>query len=382
MHHYDYLVVGSGIAGASIACELAACAEVLVAEREDVHGRHATGRSAAMLIESYGNAWVRRLTRAGRAFFDAPPDGFCDYPLLKRRGCLTIAGRDQRPALDALLDRIAATGSLVQEIGGAEALALVSILRPDAVACAAYEPDSFDIDTHSLHAGYLRMARARGADFRLGNGVEHIERGKDCWRVTLAGGDTVSARVLVNAAGAWAGKVAEMAGATPLGLTPLRRTAVLIDSPSGMAVEPWPTVIDVNEKFYFKPESGCLLASPADETPSAPIDAAPEEIDVANCIDRLQMATTLSVSHVRRAWAGLRTFAPNRTPVIGYDPHTAGFFWFAGQGGYGMQTAPAAARLGAALALMRDIPSDLSEHGLKAAPFSPAGIAGQDENHH
>ena len=248
---------------------------------------------------------------------------------------------------------------------------MAPILRSEAVSRAIFEPGSSDIDTHGLHAGYLRLARARGADLRLNAGIERIERRAAGWRVTLAGGDAVTARVIVNAAGAWADPVAEMAGASPLGLTPRRRTVILIEPPAGLAIDTWPTVIDVDEQFYFKPESGRLLASPGDETPSAPGDAAPEEIDIAFCVDRLQAATTLSISHVRRSWAGLRTFAPDRTPVFGYDPHIAGFFWFAGQGGYGMQTAPAAARLGAALALEREIPPELGERGLASAPFSP-----------
>lgn len=372
MKRFDYLVVGSGIAGASIACELAASASVLVVEREDGHGYHTTGRSAAMFIESYGNAWVRRLTGASRGFFDTPPDGFCSQPLLKRRGCLTVARRDQRPALDARAADIGATGSGMREISGRDARTMAPILRPEAVSRAIFEPDSSDIDTHGLHAGYLRLARARGAALQLNAGVERIERRPGGWRVSLTGGDTAEARVIVNAAGAWVDPVAELAGASPLGLTPRRRTVILIDPPAGLDIETCPTVIDVDEQFYCKPESGRLLASPADETPSAPGDAAPDELDIAVCIDRLQTATTLSISHVRRSWAGLRTFAPDRTPVFGYDPDIAGFFWFAGQGGYGMQTAPAAARLGAALALEREIPSDLGERGLGPAPFSPA----------
>lgn len=372
MRQYDYLVVGSGIAGASIACELAASASVLVVEREECHGYHTTGRSAAMFIESYGNAWVRRLTGASRSFLDTPPDGFCGHPLLKPRGCLTVARRDQHPALDALAADIGATGCEMREVSGRAALAMAPILRPEGVSRAIFEPDSCDIDTNGLHAGYLRLAWARGAELQLSAGVERIERRPAGWRVTLTGDDTAEARVIVNAAGAWADQVAELAGASPLELTPRRRTVILIDPPAGRAIETWPTVIAVDEQFYFKPESGRLLASPADETPSAPGDVAPEELDIAVCIDRLQTATTLSISHVRRSWAGLRTFAPDRTPVFGYDPDTAGFFWFAGQGGYGMQTAPAAARLAAALALEREIPSDLGERGLEPAPFSPS----------
>jgi D-arginine dehydrogenase len=372
MRYRDYLVIGSGIAGGSIASELAAHARVLVVEREDSHGYHTTGRSAAMFIESYGNAWVKRLTGSSRPFFDVPPDGFCDHPLLKSRGCLTIAGQDQLAALDALTAGIRAVGSEMREISGEAALAVAPILRREAVARAVFEPNSSDIDTNSLHLGYLRLAKARGTEFQLNAGVDRIDREGAGWRVTLTDGHTVGAGVIVNAAGAWCDQVAELAGASPLGLEPKRRTVILIDPPAEMAVERWPTVIDVDEQFYFKPESGRLLASPADETPSAPVDAAPDELDIALCVDRIQAVTHLSVRHVRRSWAGLRTFARDRTPVFGYDPDLSSFFWFAGQGGYGMQTAPAAARLGAALALERQIPSDLLEQGLRAEPFSPS----------
>lgn len=372
MQGYDYLVVGSGIAGASIACELAAWARVLIVEREESPGYHTTGRSAAMFVESYGNAWIRRLTGASRDFFDAPPAGFCDHALLTRRGCLTIAGQDQLAALESLTARVESTGSEIRDLNGAAARAMVPILRPDRVARAAFEPNSCDIDTHGLHTGYLRLARARGASLCLDAGVDRIERRSDRWRLSLAGGEAVEARVIVNAAGAWADQIAGLAGAAPLGLEPRRRTVLLLAPPAGVPIHHWPSVIDVDEQFYFKPESGWLLATPADETPSLPMDAGPEELDIALCIDRIQTATDLSVSHIQRAWAGLRTFAPDRTPVFGYDPELAGFFWFAGQGGYGLQTAPAAARLGAALALGQPIPADLSDRGLIAEPFSPS----------
>lgn len=372
MQGYDYLVLGSGIAGASIACELASRARVLIVEREASPGYHTTGRSAAMFVESYGNAWVRRLTGASRSFFDAPPAGFCDHALLTPRGCLTIASRDQRAALESLTTRVGSTGSEIFELSGQAARTMVPILRPDRVASAVFEPNSCDIDTHGLHAGYLRLARASGAVLRLNAGVERIERRGDRWRLWVAGGETVEARVIINAAGAWADQIAKLAGAAPLGLEPRRRTVLLLAPPAGVPIHHWPSVIDVDEQFYFKPESGWLLATPADETPSLPMDAAPEELDIALCIDRIQTATDLSVDHIQRAWAGLRTFAPDRTPVLGYDPELAGFFWFAGQGGYGLQTAPAAARLGAALALGQPIPADLSDSGLIAEPFSPS----------
>jgi D-arginine dehydrogenase len=370
---YDFLICGSGIAGASIAAELAVGALVLVAEREDAHGYHTTGRSAAMYIESYGNAVIRRITAASRAFFDAPPDGFAEHPLLTPRACLTIARADQLRALDELEAAIAATGTRHQRISGDEARRLVPVLR-DTVAAAVMEPDAADIDVGALHAGYLRLARSRGAEFRNDAEVLALEPHPEGWRARLKGGDDVIARVVVNAAGAWADEVAVLAGLAPIGLSPLRRTALLIEAPADQDFARWPVVIDAEETFYFKAESGRLLASPADETPSPPTDAAPDEMDIAVCIDRIQAATTLPVRRLIRSWAGLRTFAPDRTQVIGYDPAAAGFFWFAGQGGYGMQTAPAAARLAAALARHEAVPADIAARGLTAGDVSPVRL--------
>jgi len=375
MSPYDFLVCGSGIAGASIACELAPHGRVLVAEQEEAHGYHTTGRSAAMYIESYGAPPVRMLTAASRAFFDAPGDGFATYPLLTRRGCLTIAGPDQGPAVEATVASLAAAGVTFSEVSGSEARSLVPALRPEAVARAVFEPNGCDIDTNALHTGFLRQARARGAEFRLAARIERIELVGALWRVRLAGGEAVETRVIVNAAGAWCDQVAMMAGVRPLGLVPKRRTAILIDPPSGMPTAGWPTVMDVDERFYFKPESGRLLASPGDETPSTPLDAAADELDIALCVDRIQKVADIEVRRVVRSWAGLRTFAPDRTPVFGYDPRVEGFFWFGGQGGFGMQTSPAAARLGAALAVRRGVPPDLADRGVEAGAFSPSRFA-------
>jgi D-arginine dehydrogenase len=371
----DFLVIGSGIAGASIASELAAHAAVIVAEREDTHGYHTSGRSAAMYIESYGNEPVRRLTAASRAFFESPPPGFTDYPLLDPRGCLTIARADQDQELDALAVQIASSGGAFRELTDEAARTMIPALRPAASHRALFEPDSADIDVNALHQGFLRAAKARGAAFRLDARALHIERAAGAWRVTLADGDTIEAAVIVNAAGAWADEVAVRAGVQPVGLTPKRRTVILLDPPPGVDIGAWPTVLDVGEQFYFKPQSGLLLASPGDETPSPPVDAAPEELDIAICIDRIQAAADIPVRRVARAWAGLRTFAPDSTPVIGFDPYSDGFFWCAGQGGYGMQTSPAAARLGAALALGLQVPEALTEGGVTAKDYAPARFA-------
>jgi D-arginine dehydrogenase len=328
-----------------------------------------------MYIESYGAPPVRMLTAASRSFFDAPPPGFADYPLLTPRGCLTIARADQSDRLEAEARALAETGSGVREMTETEARELVPALKIGAVARALYEPDSADIDVAALLQGFLRLAKARGADFRLEAGVAGLQRIEGAWRATLASGETILAGTIVDAAGAWADRVAELAGLAPLGLTPKRRTAILIDPPPGLAIAAWPNVLDVAEQFYFKPQSGLILASPGDETPSQPLDAAPEELDIAICIARIQAAAELPVRHVTRAWAGLRTFAPDHWPVIGHDDRASGYFWFAGQGGYGMQTSPAAARLGAALALGAVVPIDLADRGLTAATFSPGRFA-------
>ena len=370
----DFLVVGSGIAGASIACELAPHAKVIVTEQEDRAGYHTSGRSAAMYIVSYGVAPVRMLTAASRAFFDAPPAGFADYPLLTPRGCLTIARTDQFERLAAEARALAETGTVFREIGAAEAKALVPVLRDSAAARALYEPDSADIDVAALLQGFMRLAKARGAAFRLNAGLAALERQGEYWQATLRDGETIVAGTIVDAAGAWADTVAGLAGLSGLGLIPKRRTAILIDPPPGVDIADWPNVLDVSEQFYFKPQSGLILASPGDETPSAPVDAAPEEMDIAVCVDRIQAAADLPVRRVTRAWAGLRTFAPDHAPVIGHDPRAKGFFWFAGQGGYGMQTSPAAARFGASLALGAPVPPDLAERGLTATTFSPTRL--------
>ncbi|HWA60988.1 MAG TPA: FAD-dependent oxidoreductase [Caulobacteraceae bacterium] len=380
MADVDFLVCGAGIAGASIAAELAAHARVLIVEMEDSAGYHTTGRSAALYIASYGNAAIRALTLASRPFFDAPPPGFAEHPLLSPRGCLHIAGPDQLDALEALAADLAATGVEARRIDGAAARALVPILKPEAVAAAIDEPDAADIDVGALHAGFLRLAKSRGADLRLSAGITALRREGDAWRAVLADGTDATARVVVDAAGAWGDRVAVLAGARPIGLTPCRRTAMILDPPPGADIARWPAVIDVDEAFYFKPEAGKLLASPADETPSEPTDAAPDELDIAICIDRIQQSADLPVRRVQRSWAGLRTFTPDRTLAIGYDPAAPGLFWYVGQGGYGMQLAPAAARLGAALARREpppaDIDAELRRLGLTAEAYSPGRFAG------
>jgi D-arginine dehydrogenase len=367
--HADILVIGAGMAGASIAAQLAETRSVILVEREERPGYHSTGRSAALFTEIYGNATIRALTRASRHFLFEPPAGFTDGPLTRPRGCLYIATSAQLPALSAfraLPDIVPATRSLDSE----EAHALCPILRRDYVAAALLEPECADIDVNALHQGYLRLFKTR--DGRLINNapVQSLAPANGGWKIQ-AGADALTASVIVNAAGAWADEVAALAGIARVGLTPRRRTAMLVEPPPDMSIGGWPFVYDIDEKFYFKPDAGSLFLSPADETPAAPGDAQPEEWDIAVAVDRIEQATTLEVRRFKARWAGLRTFAPDRTPVVGYSPSDPPFFWLAGQGGYGIQTAPALSRAAAALVLGSALPEDLTAQGLEAGAMSP-----------
>jgi len=366
MNHADVIVIGAGIAGASVAAHLAEAQSVVLLEREDRAGYHSTGRSAALFTEIYGNTVIRALTRASRKFLFEPPAGFADGPLTRPRGCLYVATQTQLGSLRdfaALPDVAPATRPLEVR----EAIALCPILRADYVAAALIEPDSSDIDVSALHQGYLRLFRRRAGRLVTNAPVEALERGAGGWTV-YAGTERFTAPLVVNAAGAWADEVAALAGLARVGLQPRRRTAVLVDVSPGIDVSRWPFVNDVDEQFYFKPEAGSLFLSPADETPVEPSDAQPDEWDVATAVERVEAATTLQITRLKARWAGLRTFAPDRTPVVGYSGERDGFFWLAGQGGYGIQTAPALSRAAAALILESPLPEGLEAHLAALSP--------------
>jgi D-arginine dehydrogenase len=367
----DVLVVGAGMAGASVAAELAARRSVILLEMEEYPGYHTTGRSAAVFAEGYGNAVVRALTRASRAFLEAPPPGFTEHPLLAPRGWMFIGRVDQLGRLDELRREIGKAQGTLRAIDAVEAVSRVPILRRDYVAGALVDEAAMDIDVHALHQGYLRRLRTSGGVLVTSARVRALLRRRDLWLVeTEQGGFT--APVVVDAAGAWAEEVAQLAGAGAIGLEPLRRTALILDPPAGLETGRWPLVVDADEEFYFKPESGKLLASPADETPSPPCDARPDDLDVATAVERLLRACDLRVHHIARRWAGLRSFVRDRSPVVGFDPRAEGFFWLAGQGGAGIQTAPALARVAAALSSGEPVPPDLASAGVTAEELSPA----------
>jgi len=369
----DFIIIGAGIAGSSVAAELAADGRhVLLVEAEQQPGYHTTGRSAAIFAPTYGPAPIRALTRASEAFFANPPAGFSDHPLLSRRDILMIARSDQIAALDALIDEVGENAN-ISHLETHEVYARQPLLRPGYAEAGMLDAGGHDIDVDALLQGYLRRFRAEGGQLVAGAGASDLRRDAGLWRVTV-GGREYAAPVVINAAGAWADEVGALASAGQIGLVPKRRTAVIIAAPEDVETEHLPLTVDVDEKFYLKPESGRLLISPADETPAPPSDVQPEELDIAICVDKIERAFDLSVRRVENSWAGLRSFVGDKVPVVGFSARAEGFFWLAGQGGYGIQTAPAMARLATALAQGKQPPADIIDEGLELAALSPARL--------
>lgn len=366
----DVIVVGGGIAGVSIAYELSTSVTVSILEMESTLAFHTTGRSAATFLETYGGRQVRALTTASRGFLEDPPE-FFETALTAPRGLLQfgVAGRGH------VVERMhASVRELVpdaQLLDGAQCRELFPLLKPDAAERGCYEPRAMALDVAALHQGYVRGARHNGTTIHRDAKVHSLERRGNTWTVTTDDGHAHHAPIVVNAAGAWADVVAAAAGVVPVGLTPLRRTIFMVASPMGEQSKGLPNCSEVDEAFYVNPEGAQLLCSPADETPCPPSDAKPDELEIARAIEAINAATTIGVHGIGSSWAGLRTFAPDRNLVIGGAPDAAGFFWFAGQGGYGIQTSPAAARLGAALVLGQPVPADLVARGLDARQLAP-----------
>jgi D-arginine dehydrogenase len=351
---------------------------VRLLERERLPGQHTTGRSAAFLVESYGNVVVQRLTRASRGFLENPPEGFSPVPILKPRPCLTIARAEQRQRLADATKLSLEAGARLEEVDVATAERICPVLRPGYAASAVLEPDARSIDVAALLDGFLRGLRARGGEVVKEREVTALVRAGDSWRIHCGdeqGQECYDAGVVVDAAGAWGERVGQLAGARPVGLRPLRRTAITFDPPPGANIQQWPCLIDADEEFYLKPEGAQLLASPCDETPSEPCDAQPEDLAVAQAADRVQRATTLKLESIGRRWAGLRSFVSDRVPVIGMDQERPGFFWLVGQGGFGIMTSSGAARAAAGLIVDASLPADLQAVGLAAADFSPERAA-------
>lgn len=331
----DIVVIGAGIAGASAAAALSRSASVVLLEMESQPGYHATGRSAAYFAPAYGNAVVRAFTRASENFYFDPPDGFSDVPLVRPRPSMFIASEAQLPILRTMQTEIEGLTSL----DAAAACSRVPILAGGYTKAALEDSSGGDMDVDAILQGYLRLFRRSGGELRRQQRASRLRQVEDQWQVETPDA-VLRCSTVVNAAGAWADEVAASAGLGSVGLTPMRRTALVFPTPEQSDIEHWPLVVDAEEAFYFKPDAGQLLLSPADETPTVPGDAQPEDLDVAIAVDRFMQATNVDVRRVTHSWAGLRTFAPDRTFVVGFDPRVKGFFWLAGQGGYGVQSAP------------------------------------------
>ena len=374
---WDVVVVGAGMAGASVGWQLAqAGRKVLVLERESQPGYHTTGRSAALFEEHYGPAQVQALTRASLAFYDAPPTRFADAPILSPRGVLYIATAEQRALVDAAFAEAQQHSPDARRLDGPGLRALVPVLK-DAIVDGFLDEGARDIDVHALHQGYLRGLRQAGGALWCSAEVTALARAGSDWTVTLADGRSATAPVVVNAAGAWADVLGTLAGAAPIGLTPKRRSAFTFSAAEGMDTTHWPAVIAADESFYIKPDAGQLLGSPANADATTPHDVQPEELDVATGIWRIEEATTLQIRRPSHTWAGLRSFVADGELVVGWDASPQplpGFFWVAAQGGYGIQSAAGYSLLARNLILGEAVDGALQAQGVDAAVLSPARV--------
>lgn len=370
MKTFDFIVIGGGVAGASAAYRLAPHGRTIILEMEEQPGYHTSGRSAALYSKRYREPSIRGFAAASGAFLEEAPDGFAEAPLLTPRGLLIVGREDQQQAVADQFTPEQIADGVAEAIDLADVRALVPCIDPDYVAAAMYVPAASDIDVNGLHRGFLAGARAAGTEIVTDAEVGSLKYADGVWRAETAKG-AFEAPVVVNAAGAWVDQVAAAAGLPGLGILPLRRTCVTFDPPAGMDPAHWPMTMDAEEAFYFKPEAGRILASPCDEHESPPVDAQPEELDIAYAVDRVQTATTLDVSRITHSWAGLRCFMPDHLPAVGKDPRTEGFVWLAGLGGFGMMTAEALGRAAAAAALGEGMPADILAAGVDPAKVAP-----------
>ena len=367
---YDVIVIGGGIAGVSIGYELSDSASVCLLDMESTLAFHTTGRSAATFLETYGGPEIRALTTGSRAFLESPPDSF-ESELMTPRPLLQFAKQGRGHVLDELHASVLPLVPDAELLQPEQVQDVFPFARPEHVARGMYEPGAMELDVAGLHQGYVRGLRSNGGEIVKGAKVVALSHADGAWTVRTADGETRTATTIVNAAGAWADVVAELAGAQTVGLMPLRRTIFMVNSPEGAGTKDLPIFGDVDQSFYVKPEGAQFLCSPADETPCPPSDAKADELEIARAIDEINSATSLGVRSVSTSWAGLRSFVPDRNFVVGPDPTVPAFHWFAGQGGYGIQTAPASATVGAALVRGESVPQDLLDRGLDIAKLAP-----------
>ncbi len=368
---YDIAIVGAGMVGASIAYHAAPGCRMLILEGESAAGYHSTGRSAAVFAEAYGPPPVRALTRASRAFFLSPPEGFADSPLLHKRGALFVGRDDQADEIEAEYRQLRADGGDAELIDTQTAQGYVPVLRPEAAASAIIDHDALDIDVDLLLQGFLKAARHSGATVVRNARVTDLDDREGCWEIATGSGDRYRTKTLVNGAGAWADELAGLAGIARVGLQPKRRSAFLFDPPDRVDTSGWPLVVAIDEAWYFKPDAGLLLGSPANADPVPPQDVVAEDYDIQLGVHLIEEATTMTIRRPSHTWAGLRSFVTDGNPVLGFDPEHPRFFWAAALGGYGIQTAPAMGRYCAGLLLDGAAPADILDQGLEPETLRP-----------
>jgi D-arginine dehydrogenase len=367
---FDFLIIGAGASGAGAAYQLAKLGKTAILEAEDMPGYHSTGRSAALFTRNYGPAAVRAVSAVSYDFFQSPPEGFTDHPLLTPRGGLSVAFKSE----EAKLDKIKALGSdahPIHEVSVAEAMQLAPLLRADLLSRAVYEPGVLDMDVDAIHRGFLKGFAARGGQTITDRTVTSLTRDGNAWQVMTPKG-SYRATIVINAAGAWADRIGQLAGAKPIGLVPKRRTAILIDPPTGIDIKTMPLVDFSGGETYIKPTSGKIMASPGDETPVEPQDIQPDDMDVAVLADWLERHTAITIRRIDHSWAGLRSFVSDGVPVVGFDASQPNFFWLAGQGGFGIMMSAALGQLTAALVSGAGLPPEFVEQGLQESALSPA----------
>lgn len=364
--HYDFAIIGSGISGSAAASELATLGSAVLLEAESTPGFHSTGRSAAMYTPNYGPELVRRISRLSYPFLSNPPADFTEQPLLSPRGMIHVApdGGEQD------LERLMAEGEPDRKVLTIEqTMQLAPFLRADRLAGAVYEGGVADMDVDALHQGFLRRFKHRGGTLLTDARVTQLSRSPTGWEV-VAGGEELTAGIIINAAGAWAQSIGELAGCEPIGLQPKRRTAILVDAPEGLDLNDAPLIDFTQVDNYIKPEVGQLMVSPGDATPVAAQDVQPEDMDVAVLVDWLERETQLEVRRVNHQWAGLRSFVADDCPVVGFDPSVEHFFWLAGQGGFGIMMSESLGRASAHLIRTGQLPEDFQQAGITAAMLS------------
>lgn len=370
MQRYDVLVIGGGISGVSIAYEIAQTRLVGLLDMEPALAYHTSGRSLAAFLESYGGPVIRALTTGSRAVFENPPDAM-EPPLLSPLGMLWLGPEGGSEQIHALHDAVHGLVPDAYTVTPAEAEQINPALRKGYTEIGMFEPGATEIDVHKLHQGYVRGLRRCKGDVHMSAKVTLICRVGSSWQVTDAAGNEYEAETIVNAAGSWVDQIAELAGVKPIGIRPLRRTAFLVAAPDGLTAQGIPLTGNIGHTWYFLPQGEMFACSPAEENLLEPCDAKPDELEIARALDELNDATILNARHIKSPWAGLRNFVPDRVPVVGYDERVEGFFWYAAQGGYGIQIAPALSVMGAALLDNGQVSDDLAARGLRAEDLAP-----------